>query len=116
MEDESQVAVLVELGLVHRQIGITQSLAVHDRTHRNLVNVVLLFVVQEVFEYLVVFLQVVALSYQVSFSAIVFQQILSATILWVSLDNLSEDYVVELEVIRDEVFHFHLGVAQEVLG
>lgn len=56
VEDESQVAVLVELGLVHRQIGITQSLAVHDRTHRNLVNVVLLFVVQEVFKYLVVFL------------------------------------------------------------
>ena len=45
VENESQVAVLVELGLVHRQISITQSLAVNDGTHRNLVNVILLLVV-----------------------------------------------------------------------
>lgn len=49
VENESQVAVLVELGLVHRQVSIAQNLTVHDGTNRNLVNVILFFVVQEIF-------------------------------------------------------------------
>ena len=89
MKNESQIAVLVELSLIHGHVGVVEVLAMHDWTHRNLMYVILFFIIKKVFQNFSILLKVVSLFYQVvSAGFISSEKIFSAAIVGISLNDL----------------------------
>lgn len=116
VENESQITVLVELGLIHGHVGIIQVLTMNDWANRNLVHIILFLIIKEILNNLRILLKMIRLLHQLIPIGLTVssKKILSASVIWISLNDLSEHDISELEVVRDEIFHLHLSKVQKI--
>lgn len=88
----------------------------NDWANRNLVHIILFLIIKEILNNLRILLKMIRLLHQLIPIGLTVssKKILSASVIWISLNDLSEHDISELEVVRDEIFHLHLSKVQKI--